>query len=264
VDPTRETVAAVLAGPHPSFHAPLKVAWGWNRQKTPASLAAAVELLLALKERYAHALPVRYELALALVSLRRRQEALAVLKAAGDEFPVLNEDVLGLWGRICKDDGDASLAAGTVPEAYRMYSEALDKYERAFDLTGSRFPGINAATLLLVLASLDANGETQAMRKKLTVIAQRLLDGRLGWREELADDNIWIRATEAEARLVLQEWEPSAGLYRAALGQPNLQPFHVESMRKQVVERILPAFRRLRVEPAGPFTDPDALFTPPR
>src|SRR5262249_1019699 len=158
------------------------------------------------------ALEVRHERALALVSLKRPRDARLTLEEAARDFPVLNEDVLCLWARLSKDEGDAALAAGSELEAYRMYLAAETRYQKAFDQTNGRFPGINAATLQLVLASIAPPGEVEALQKKYCTTARRLLDGKGAWREELIDDNIWIRATEAEAHLVLQEWEASAGL----------------------------------------------------
>jgi len=77
-----------------------------------------------------------------------------------------------------------------------------------------------------------------------------------------ADDNIWVRATEAEARLLLQQWDEAAKLYKVALAEPIAKQFHCDSMRAQA-QRIIDAFQRLHV-PIGPaFTDVSALFVLP-
>jgi len=78
-------------------------------------------------------------------------------------------------------------------------------------------------------------------------LAQQLIKNRRNWPADLPDDRIWHPATEAEARLLLEEWPKAAELYKKAQEQPNCQPFHIRSMKQQA-ERILECFRRRGVE----------------
>jgi hypothetical protein len=80
--------------------------------------------------------------------------------------------------------------------------------------------------------------------------------------QRLSDDNIWMPATEAEARLLLGEWGEAERLYRAAREQPNHRPFHSKSMAAQVA-RLVEAYRRLGQAPPAPLCDPEAFFAAP-
>jgi hypothetical protein len=125
----------------------------------------------------------------------------------------------------------------------------------------------------LVLASVFVKHETygevgsllpakvEELRKGCKTLASDLIASSATWEKVLADDTIWILATEAEARLLQEQWEHSAELYKAACAQPGVMPFHRDSMRKQVV-RIVEAFGRLGVEVGESFAELDTIFGP--
>src|SRR5262245_57706166 len=142
--PTDPDVARVVARNHRSFHAPLAVAWKWNRSKDPADHRKAEELLDYLMERFPLILRVWYERAFNLVKQKRPGEAQQVLAKALEQFHrVLDEDTLSLVGRLAKDEGDEHLRAGRLAEAEQAYARAEAAYERAYALRKDRFPGIN-------------------------------------------------------------------------------------------------------------------------
>lgn len=265
-------VDRILAGRYPSYQEPLRQAWTWNREGSADSLHKGETLSRALKQRYPNVLQVRYELAFALVRQKRRPEAIRELQAAAREFPVLDEDCLSLLGRCHKDSGDDHLRQGLPAPAQIEYREAEQWYEKAHAQRHDRFPGINIAGLRLIRASLSAviselePSQTDALRKQVKTLlqgsgeaARDLLAKRHLWEARLSDDNIWIAATQGEAHLLLQEWESAAQYYRQALSQPNLQPFHAESMQAQVV-RFLAAYGRLKIVPQGPLANPEKFF----
>jgi len=267
-----EKVAAILNKRYPSYQEPVKQAWAWNRDATSESLKYAEELARALKDRYPHVLQVRYELAFSLVRQQRRPEAIQELNAAGGEFPVLDEDCVSLLGRCHKDEGDEHLRRDFLAGAERAYHQAQENYEKAFEIRQDRFPGINIAGLQLIRASLLKNlgdkepGQADQHSKQADDLlarskemARSLLSRRELWKERLPDDNIWIPATEAEAHLLLQDWQKAEQLYRHALAQPNLQAYHPETMKTQV-QRFHTAYRRLEIVPQGELADPEAFF----
>ena len=175
---TSDEVEAVLARRYPGYREPLQIAWGWNRSGDPVKLAQAHTLLTALAEHYAHVLHVWYELAFNLVKQKKRDDALALLAQIGERFRgMLDEDVLSLWGRCCKNRGDDYLNAGLklpaerraervadFTEADGAYQEACTRYEQAYLLNSNWFPGINLATLRLLRAALAADLDRKAER----------------------------------------------------------------------------------------------------
>jgi hypothetical protein len=274
--PHDKEVQAILDQGYPSYQEPVRRLWAWNRDGSRPSLQKAEELARALKQRYPDVLAVRFELAFSLVRQGRRPEALRVLEEAGKEFPALDEDTLSLAGRCHKDEGDALLPQELLAAAEREYAAAEEYYAKAYDLRKDRFPGINIAGLRLIRASLlcqiakkDPNQaeklgrQMEDLRRLSEAMAQELLAGRNSWKERLPDDNIWIDATEAEALLLLQQWDQAGKLYGRALSHPNVQPFHPESMKAQVV-RLNAAFGRLGIAPQGLLAEPDKFFDQPK
>jgi hypothetical protein len=268
-----EEVEAILARRYPSFQFPLRRAWAWNREANIESLTKGEELSRALKRRYPHVLQVCYELAFSLVRQKRRDEAISELQVAARSFPILDEDCLSLLARCHKDEGDDRLARGLLAAAQSEYQAAEETYQKAYELRQDRFPGINIAGLRLIRASLlaaiaDADPSQAEPRQRRAAalvqqsqeMAQELLARRDSWVSRLADDNIWIAATEAEAHLLLQAWDPAAQTYRLALSQTNRQPFHMETIKSQAL-RLLAAYLRLQIAPQGSIADAEDFFT---
>jgi len=135
-------------------------------------------------------------------------------------------------------------------------------YDQAYRIRLSHYPGINKATMLLLLGALarsrGAKEESEHYLAEASAIARDLLDRRARWPFERPDDNIWHLATAGEACLIC---EPAlaAEQYRLALDTRNLQKMHRASMRRQV-ERIIQSFKLLSRAVPEPFVDLDCLF----
>ena len=147
--------------------------------------------------------------------------------------------------------------------AEAFYRKSLAKYDQAYRIRFGHYPGINKATLLLILGSLNPPPPGSPPRPELqesAELAGKLLADRPHWPSEQPDDlTVWHPATAGEAHLLRREWPEAASQYREALQHKNLTPHARDSMRRQV-ERILMCFRNLNVSPSPPFDDPMSLF----
>jgi len=242
-----------------SYHRALAAAKQRTRAGNKVDLDDAIDQLRGLRARYPHVLDIGNELVLALMEAQRDADAEAALTQLDAEFQPLDEEFLCRWGRFYKEHGDRHDVNANTASAY--YRQALAKYRQAYAVRQGHFPGINVAAVLHLLAALDS-GQAGQYRHEAEGMAQALLARRADWPIDQADDiSIWHPATEAEARLLLGEWDRSAALYRQVLAVADLPPFARASMRRQV-ERIVQSFQRLGTSAMGPFNDIDALFTP--
>lgn len=272
-----------LAQRHSTYQVPLSVARRWSRGNSAEERADGEKLLIELCRRYPASLQVHGERAFNLTKQNRVPEAMRVLKAIHAEFDsYLDEDTFSLWGRCHKQPGDRFLdtalrsALGSAArrsafqEADVEYGLAVEQYEKACAVNGGFFPGINVATLTFLraglCAQLDRGEESRALRKRAEAKARELLDGAAEWRPTQPDDAIWMRATEAEAALILGEIEIAVERYRAALNQPECSHHHPQSMGAQL-RRLGEGYRLLgaafRAEaftglPLFPFLSPDS------
>jgi hypothetical protein len=132
-------------------------------------------------------------------------------------------------------------------------------------LRHGHYPGINQATLLLLLAALarQRKEDTRSLNylRQAEAAADDVLARRAHWPKDFPDDNIWHPATAGEANLLKRNWPEAASQYGAALGAANVRPFHRQSIGKHA-RRILDALAFLDVRPEPPFDNPDALFGP--
>ena len=124
-----------------------------------------------------------------------------------------------LAGRIAKDRW-ARLPAG--PARADAAAEALRHYRDAWNTTRDPFPGINAATLLMLAGERDA---ARALARAVRDVAMQGDDG---------NDTHWREATLGEAALLLGDGARAAGHYAAAVAAAGRQVGHVASMRRQV------------------------------
>jgi tetratricopeptide (TPR) repeat protein len=247
---------------YPSYHKPLEIASAWLREGG-ARRADALELLRVLRQRYPHALAAGNELVLALIENGCDGEALDELRRMARRFPLVNEETRGRWGRLYKNMGDCARKAGDLVRAEERYRQALEQYRRGYDLRQGHYPGINAATMLLLLAALAGQRQENARSAEYLRQSEAAADGvlarRADWPRDLSDDNVWHPATAGEAALLKRRWPEAASQYRAALGEANVQPFHREKVRAQA-QRILDAWALLGVEPERPFESLDVLL----
>ena len=130
----------------------------------------------------------------------------------------LAADIWSLAGRIAKDRysaaSDSSRAAAR--EHARM---AIDCYQRAFAISGSAYPAVNAATLAML------SGDAELAR----TLARKAL-GALG-----KDGDHWHHATLGEALLLLDELDPARDHYTEAYRLAGNRFGDIASMRRQLV-----------------------------
>jgi hypothetical protein len=262
----------ILKTPFPSYHRPLELARTFTRSGNEDDRRKAVTLLEGLRQRYPHVLAIGQELVLALEECHDPDRAEQLLNTLEKSFLNLDEEFLCRWGRLFKDRGDEytplpwskpgrRAADPVLAEAF--YRKSLAKYDQAYRIRFGHYPGINKATLLLILGSLTPPPPGSPTRQELeesVQLAGKLLADRLRWPTDQADDlTVWHPATAGEAHLLRREWTDAGNQYREALKDKNLTRHARESMRRQV-ERILMCFRNLNVAPAPPFDDPVSLF----
>ena len=149
--------------PFPSYHKPLELARSWTRSGIDDDRYKAVALLDGLRQRYPHVLAIGQELVLALEECHEPDRAEQMLKTLEKSFLNLDEEFLCRWGRLFKDRGDeytpspwskpgAPLTNPVLAEAF--YRKSFAKYDQAYRIRFGHYPGINKATLLLILGSL--------------------------------------------------------------------------------------------------------------
>jgi len=261
----------ILNTPFPSYHKALERARELTRSGDPAEKRKAVELLEGLSQRYPHVLAIGQEQVLALEECGEQDRAERALRTLEKLFLNLDEELLCRWGRLFKDRGDEyvrlpwSKPDGLAPDsilAEGFYRKSLEKYDQAYRIRFGHYPGINKATLLLMIGSLKppAPSAPPPELHESVELAGRLLADRPRWPSEQPDDlTVWHPATAGEAHMLCQEWSQAANQYREALKGKNLTPHARESMRRQV-ERILMCFRTLGVAFSPPFDNTALLF----
>jgi hypothetical protein len=253
----------VLRRPYPSYHKPLETARVWLRDGTHK--ADALELLTLLRSKYPHILAIGNELVLALMENNRQAEAMAELGRLDRQFQEVDEETRCRWGSLYKREGDRAWKEGDLVTAENRFLQAQTEYKRGYALRHGHYPGINQATLLLLLAALarqrKEDTRSQGYLRQAEAVADDVLARREHWPKEFPDDNIWHPATVGEAHLLKREWPEAASHYAAALGAANAQPFHRQSIGKQA-RRILHALSLLDVRPAPPLDNPDDFFGP--
>ncbi len=117
----------------------------------------------------------------------------------------IHSDALSLAGRIRKDLAARSADRGVRTSRLRG---AFEFYERAFELSGDAFPGINAATLAL-LAGEPARSQAIAAKVRDGVLAELDNPGKAR--------DYWLLATLGEAYLLLGDDTGAKGRYEQAM-----------------------------------------------
>jgi tetratricopeptide (TPR) repeat protein len=253
--------------PCSGYRIPLEMAYAWNRG-TEDERRRAEPLLDSLIDRFPSALHVWYERAFNHARQKRFTEAIKMLQRIHETFDdAMDEDTYGLWGRCHKETGDWYLESGfkyvqgserqrsAFEEAEEAYGLAIERYQQAFRVMAGFFPGINLATLLFLRAGLNARlgrlAEVEALRKESHDLAEKLYQMKL--QRKLPDDDIWTRATQAEAALLCGNFIYAAERYHAALARDNRREHHLESMGSQI-RRLIEAYRLLGEKvPREPF-----------
>ena len=127
-------------------------------------------------------------------------------------------DILSLRGRLWKD---AFARAPEDPGATATAQRARDEYLAAYALARDPYPGINAATLSMLL------GEREAARTLAKEIADRLA-------AQSRSATCWDHATVGEAALLLGEFARARESYAAARALAAHDAGTIGTMRRQV------------------------------
>lgn len=213
------------AQPEMGYYARFAFASRWVRSAKTPFVQAGADLLEDLRKRYPHVLEIDEELALAYLELKQDDKAEAVLQGVDNRYSILPEEAYCRWGRLWKDRGqkalpdDAKAASGIAARCFRT---ALERYQKAYDLRRDYYPGINVATMQLLLGE---QGEARA-----TAAAVLASLGRNGTHEDV----VWAPATRGEAHTILCEHDEALAAYQSATGSPACLPHDKHSMRRQL------------------------------
>ena len=147
-------------------------------------------------------------------------------------------DILSLRGRLWKD---AFARAPEHPAATATAQRARDEYLAAYALARDPYPGVNAATLSMLLGDRDA--------------ARALASEVAGWlAAQSAAATCWDHATAGEAALLLGALDRARESYAAARALAAQDAGTIATMRRQVnlLSRVIPrACELLEVLPAA-------------
>lgn len=180
--------------------------------------ATPVPMLQSAIEKFPYAVALKQELALCLASsdsdeddekARREIQSLANIACI-----YRDHETLCRLGRIHKDKADAliddtfthqEMIDKALP-SYQHYFTALKYYKLAFDISQNYYPGVNAATLSMLVG--DEEQKTSLAKQVLAQCAALPLD----------DENYtWILASEGEASLLMNRPIDAVRFYKAAL-----------------------------------------------
>lgn len=149
---------------------------------------------------------------------RQAHALLDQAQAAAPDASHLLGEILSLRGRLWKDDLSR---APDKPEATVAAERSRKEYLAAYALEHDPYPGINAATLSLLL------GDREAARALAREISSRIAS-------QTPPRTCWDHATEGEAMLLLGEFERARECYAAARAAAPRDAGTVATMRRQV------------------------------
>jgi class 3 adenylate cyclase len=156
---------------------------------------------------------------------KRAHALLDQAQAASDARDHL-ADILSLRGRLWKD---AYQRAPDHAEAKTMAAHARQEYLAAYGLRHDVYPGINAATLSLLLGD----------RAAALTLAQEIVARLTG---HASPRTFWDHATVGEAQLVLGHFDQAVQSYASAYAQVAGDAGSVATMRRQLqlLARVIP------------------------
>jgi hypothetical protein len=262
---------ALLNVPSPSYHKLLAVAIAASRSGVIEQCRWSVAALERLMKRYPHVLVIGQELVLALLECKEGARAEAVLGQLDRSFTNMDEETLCRWGRLFKDQGDAYVRLpwsdpdGRPPDpdmACVFYKKSIERYDQAYRIRSGHYPGINKATLLLILGTLEPPiaGAPPSAIEESDALAAALLAGRANWPSSFKEDEtLWHPATAGEAYLLRRMWDAAAQQYGDALTSRYITAHARKAMYRQV-ERIRMCLTRLGVSIPLPLGDPNTFF----
>jgi tetratricopeptide (TPR) repeat protein len=204
---------------YPSYSVPLALAHAlWTGRRCARDEVKALRVLEDAARDFGHAVPLLLEYGLALAETGRHQDALRMLEPLEDLGRAFHdEETLSRTGRLCKDLGDRALEdlpaapdqLGSHP-ARAWYEAALRRYREAFEAGREYYPGINAATVALMLGRRE---EAEDLAASVLDICGRVDPGSAGG----VEPRFWLLASQGEACVVLGREKQAAALYRQAL-----------------------------------------------
>ena len=127
-------------------------------------------------------------------------------------------EILGLRGRLLKD---AFHRSPQRDDARHLLQRAREQYLKAYGFAHDPHPGINAATLAMLLGDREA-ARALAREVRAGVAAQ-------------SSPSTWDIATEAEAQLLLGELDGAARSYAAACASAEDNAGMIATMRRQLM-----------------------------
>ncbi|MBI3467529.1 MAG: DUF4071 domain-containing protein [Planctomycetes bacterium] len=201
-----------------SYHARLAFAKKWIGSSEPTYREAAIRILGKLRQDYPHVLEIDEELALAYLEANPTdfEQLLANVNA---RYVQLSEEFLCRIGRYEKSKGDKE-RSNNLESARRLYETALDWYQKGFAIRANYYPGINVAALQFVL------GKSEQARQTAEVVLSSFKG------PQRAEELPWIRATQADAQLILGKDAEAEIFYRQAVAQADARG--KASIRRQV------------------------------
>jgi len=182
----------------------------------------AYDILREAVERHPAVLRLRQLLALSLLRIGATQAAAALLSQLRSEGHQ-DEETLGLAARVCKD---LYLLEPGAERKQELLREAQQLYLRSYQATGGYWTGINAATLGKLLGAPATTELAQQV-----IAACRALEARA---EPAAPERFWLRATMAEATLLLGEPQAAHRLYAEAVALAGDRYADIASARRNV------------------------------
>ena len=159
-------------------------------------------------------------------------------QAATPISPSLLHEILCLSGRLWKDQVDRGPDEGLRTE---FVSRAREEYLRAYALSGDSYPGVNAATLSMLL------GDRAASQTLAAELVGRLI-------AKATPLTLWEHAALGEAYLLVGNLQQARRGYAEACSLASGNSGSVAAMRRQVklLQRVLPdAQEMLDVLPAA-------------
>jgi hypothetical protein len=264
-------VDALVMAPSPSYHKLLAVARAASRSGVSEKCLWSVTVLKGLRERYPHVLAIGQELVLALLECKDEEEAEVVLGRLDRSFTNVDEETLCRWGRLFKDQGDAYVrlpwsdpdGRPADPEMARVfYKKSIERYDQAYRIRSGYYPGINKATLLLILGTLQPPiaGALPKEIQESDALAAALLAGRSTWPStNPEDETLWHPATAGEAYLLRHMWDAAAQQDGDALKSRYITAHARTAMYRQV-ERIRMCVTMLGSTIPPPLGDPKTFF----
>ncbi|MBL8830545.1 MAG: DUF4071 domain-containing protein [Planctomycetaceae bacterium] len=246
------TLTPELVGnlPMPGYYWKLSVAQTWLWSDAAPQLRDAITLLTQLRRDYPHAMQIGTELALALIHNDQLSAAENLLRELAADWGAPDEELLCRWGRLYKDTGDKLWAVHRhhedhYPRICAAYERSLAHYEEAYAVRHGHYPGINVATLRLLVASFKAlPAQRDEDRQRSRQIALDLLQKRAHWPGNHDDDSFWHHATEGEAYLLLEQWDAAQQAYHRAFANTYCLPGRRVSIEQQL-QRVFQAYERM-------------------